>query len=58
MFKTTQTNTVSYIKDGKYVFYSELNESIDGKNKTLRYTVERDVNKNFVILSQEYKKID
>ena len=58
MFKTTQTNTVSYIKDGKYVFYSELNESIDGKNKTLRYTVERDVNKNFAILSQEYKKID
>ena len=58
MFKTTQTNTMSYIKDGKYVFYSELNESIDGKNKTLRYTVERDVNKNFAILSQEYKKID
>lgn len=58
MFKTTQTNTVSYIKDGKYVFYSEVNESIDGKNKTLRYTVERDVNKNFAILSQEYKKID
>ena len=58
MFKTTQTNTVSYIKDGKYVFYSEVNESINGKNKTLRYTVERDVNKNFAILSQEYKKID
>ena len=50
MFKTTQTNTVSYIKDGKYVFYSEVNESINGKNKTLRYTVERDVNKNFAIL--------
>lgn len=53
MFKSTQTNTTSYIKDGKYVFFCEIKETIDGKEKKFRYEVEREIDKDLEILSEK-----
>ena len=53
MFKSTQTNTVSYIKDGKYVFFCEIKENVDGKEKRFRYEVEREIDKDLEILSEK-----
>ena len=53
MFKSTQTNTSSYIKDGKYVFFCEIKETVDGKEKRFRYEVEREIGKDLKILSEK-----
>ena len=51
MFKNTQTNTSSYIKNGKYVFLCEIKETINGKEKRFRYEVEREVPNNLKIFN-------
>ena len=53
MFKSTQTNTASYIKDGKYVFFCEIKETVDGKEKKFRYEVEREIGKDLKIISEK-----
>ena len=53
MFKSSQTNTASYIKDGKYVFFCEIKEKVDGKEKRFRYEVEREIGKDLEIISEK-----
>ena len=53
MFKSSQTNTTSYIKDGKYVFFCEIKETVNGKEKKFRYEVEREIDKDLKIISEK-----
>ena len=53
MFKSTQTNTASYIKDGKYVFFCEMKEVVDGKEKRFKYEVERKIGTNLKIIPEK-----
>jgi hypothetical protein len=53
MFKSTQTNTASYIKDSKYVFFCEIKETVDGKEKKFRYEVEREIGDDLKIISEK-----
>ena len=53
MFKNTQTTTASYLKDGKYVFFCEIKEIVNGNEKKFRYEVERKIDKNLNILSEK-----
>ena len=55
MFKSSQTNTASYIKDGKYVFFCEIKETVDGKEKKFRYEVEREIDKDLEIISEKVR---
>ena len=52
MFKSSQTNTASYIKDGKYVFFCEIKETVDGKEKNLD-TIERELGKELEIITEK-----
>ena len=53
MFKSSQTNTTSYIKNGKYFFFCEIKETVDGKEKKFRYEVEREIGKDLKIISEK-----
>lgn len=53
MFKNSQINTTSYIKDGKYVFFCEIKETVNGKEKNFRYKVERKIDKDLKIISEK-----
>ena len=55
MFKNSQTNTTSYIKDGKYVFFCEIKETVNGKEKKFRYEVEREIDKDLEIISEKVR---
>ena len=55
MFKSSQTNTASYIKDGKYVFFCEIKETVDGKEKKFRYEVERELGKELEIITEKVR---